>query len=226
MPYAALRNMSLTAPGFSRVSHQAVSHAGWSRSGISRSVSGLTALTVASQRPEHLPMRCTVVTSGTKADHRCGGSAGFTLESSPGFPLIHPANLPGGNLHTAAIINHFSVIRTPRLHVTVAKCQGIPSYPPPQEQESSQYCVARKATLCLTGFPFSREWDREHVREHRHHTTSSEAGVQSNSVSPAGRPLVSLDSRFHGNGIGGMSVNTATIPLPRKRESSQIQCRP
>ena len=43
MPYAALRNMSLT-------------YRGNTRTGVSRPVSGLTALTVASLRPGHLPM--------------------------------------------------------------------------------------------------------------------------------------------------------------------------
>ena len=60
MPYAALRNMSLTTPGFSRIAHQVVGNTDRTRSGASRPVSGLTALTVASQRPGHLPVQCTV----------------------------------------------------------------------------------------------------------------------------------------------------------------------
>ena len=35
-----------------------------------------------------------------------------------------------------------------------------------------------------------------------HPVTPAQAGVQSNNVSPGGRPLISLDSRFHGNGEG------------------------
>ena len=55
MPYAALRNMSLTAPGGSRASHQEVSHAGQTRTGVPRPVSGLTALTVAVNVPDTFP---------------------------------------------------------------------------------------------------------------------------------------------------------------------------
>ena len=48
MLYVALRNMSLNKPGDTR-------------NFIPRPVSGLTAPTVASQRPGHLPVPCTVV---------------------------------------------------------------------------------------------------------------------------------------------------------------------
>ena len=86
----------------------------------SKPVSGLTALTVASQRPEYLPMlqarmyhllRHPGQHSGIvrdQADHRCGGSAGIVRENSPGFPLIHPVNLPDGNLYTAINYKQFT----------------------------------------------------------------------------------------------------------------------
>ena len=43
-----------------------------------------------------------------QADHRCGGSAGIVRENSPGFPLIHPAILPDGNLYTAINYKQFT----------------------------------------------------------------------------------------------------------------------
>ena len=78
MLYVALRNMSLNKPGNTRDS-------------VPRPVSGLTALTVASQRPGYLPMPGIVVNVRDQADHRCGGSAGIAPENSPDFPLIRPA---------------------------------------------------------------------------------------------------------------------------------------
>ena len=109
-------------------------------------------------------------------------------------------------------------------------CGALPLTPPPYHSCGSgspvRYCVAQRATLCFTGFPFTREWDGGRFREPSHRTTPAEAGVQSDTVSPEGRLVVPLDSRLHGNGMGGACVNIATVSLPRKRESSPLLCRP
>ncbi len=89
MPYVALRNMSLNKPGQTRTN-------------VSRSVSGLTALTETSQGSGRLPMPRHSGIARNYADHRCGGSAGIVQKNSPDFPLIHPVTLPDGNLHTVA----------------------------------------------------------------------------------------------------------------------------
>ena len=89
MLYAALRNMSLNKPGDTR-------------NFVSRPVSGLTALTETSQGSGRLPMRMHSGIVWNYADHRCGGSVGLVQKNAPNFPLIHPVNLPDGNLHTSA----------------------------------------------------------------------------------------------------------------------------
>ena len=65
-----------------------------------------------------------------------------------------------------------------------------------------------------------------HCHTPHHLTTPSKEGVQDNTVSPEGRPFVFLDSRLHGNGMGGVTVRPATVPPPRKRESRTTLCRP
>ena len=98
--------------------------------------------------------------------------------------------------------------------------------PLPRKWESSRILCRPKGDPLFHWIPVSTGMGWGRLREHRHRTTPAKAGVQSDTVSPKGRLVVSLDSRFHGNGMGGASVNPATVPLPRKRESSQILCRP
>ncbi len=98
--------------------------------------------------------------------------------------------------------------------------------PLPRKRESSIISCRPKGDSLSTGFPFPREWEGGRSCAPYHRTTPSKEGVQSNIVSPEGRLLVSLDSRFHGYGTVGDHVRPTTVPLPRKRESSLISCRP
>ena len=79
-----------------------------------------------------------------------------------------------------------------------------------------QCCVARRATVCLTGFPFPREWDGG--TPVRHTTLPLPRKWESRTIlcRPKGDPLVYLDSRFHGNGGWGHSRAPHHLTTPTK----------